>query len=354
MSGRLEKGDGNARECGVAELIGEVAYCPQDAFLFSGTIGENIAFSDATNGVDLERMQRAAYIAALDEDIAGFPNGFQTPVGERIFEIFEIPPERRPPIHRVKPHRVKPSLEVVGVTFGYVPRRPVLKDINLTVAPGERMAVVGQTGAGKSSLMHLIAGLYTPEAGSIRIGGIDPRGLAPEQRRRLVGVVPQQVHIFEGIVLDNLRLGDESISVDEVWAALELANAGDLVRELPDGLNTLLGSSGLRLSSGQCQLLALARALVGNPRLLLLDEATSSVDSETERLIRDGLAQSSAGRTTLTVAHRLTTAQEADRVIVMADGRIVEEGHPDELVTAGGWYAGMLELQRLGWTDAYA
>jgi len=274
---------------------------------------------------------------------------------ERIFEILELPIEQRPSSHSVKPHTGEtdiPACTVSGVTFGYVPGQPVLKAVNLMVLPGEHVAIVGPTGAGKSSLMHLIAGLYIPEMGAIRIGGVDPRGLAPEQRRRLVGVVPQQVHIFEGTVLDNLYLGDECITADQAWTALDLANAGDLVRGLPDGLNTPLGASGLRLSSGQCQLLSLARALVGNPELLLLDEATSSVDSETERLIREGLARSSSGRTTLTVAHRMTSAQEADRVIVMIDGEIVEDGHPDELAAAGHWYAGMLELQRLGWTDA--
>jgi len=270
---------------------------------------------------------------------------------ERIFEILELATEQRPPVHRVKPSRSTSDLEVAGVTFGYVPGRPVLDDIDLVVEHGEHVALVGPTGAGKSSLMHLIAGLYASEAGAIRIGGVDPRSLAPEQRRRLVGVVPQQVHIFERTVLDNLHLGDGGISLDEVWTALELANAGDLVRGLPDGLDTLLGASGVRLSSGQGQLLALARALVGNPRLVLLDEATASVDSETERLIREGLARRRAGRTMLTVAHRLTSAQEADRVIVMAEGEIVEEGSPENLAAAGCWYAGMLELQRLGWAD---
>lgn len=271
---------------------------------------------------------------------------------ERIFEILNLPAEQRPPAHSIPPLLTAPDVKGSGVTFGYVPGKPVLEDLNLKINPGEHVAVVGQTGAGKSSLMHLIAGLYAPEFGTFRVGGVDPHSLAPEQRRRLVGVVPQQVHIFEGTVLDNLRLSEDGISVDEVWAALELANAGDLVRELPDGLDTPLRVSGLRLSSGQRQLLALARALVRTPRLLLLDEATSSVDAETERLIREGLTRSSAGRTTLTVAHRLASAQEVDRVIVMAEGRIIEEGLPEALASAGGYYAGMLELQQMGWTDA--
>lgn len=271
---------------------------------------------------------------------------------ERIFEVLNLPAEQRPPAHPVPPLLTAPDVKVSAVTFSYVPGQPVLKDIHLLIEPGEHVAVVGQTGAGKSSLTYLIAGIYAPESGTLRVGGVDPYSLAPEQRRRLVGAVPQQVHIFEGTVLDNLRLGDEGISTDEAWAALDLANAGDLVRGLPDGFNTPLGASGLRLSGGQRQLLALARALVRNPRLLLLDEATSSVDSETERLIREGLARSSAGRTTLTVAHRLASAQEADRVIVMAGGRVIEEGPPQALASAGGWYTGMLELQQMGWADA--
>lgn len=271
---------------------------------------------------------------------------------ERIFEVLNLPVEQRPPAHPIPPLLTAPDVKVSEVRFGYVPGQLVLKGIALRIEPGEHVAVVGQTGAGKSSLIHLVAGLYAPEAGTLRVGGVDPYSLAPEQRRRLVGVVPQQVHIFEGTVLDNLRLGEDGISTDEVWAALGLANAGDLVRGLPDGLDTPMGASGLRLSSGQCQLLALARALVRTPRLLLLDEATSSMDSETERLIREGLIRSSAGRTTLTVAHRLASAQEADRVIVVEDGRVIEEGPPDDLASAGGWYAGVLELQQMGWEDA--
>lgn len=271
---------------------------------------------------------------------------------ERIFEVLNLPVEQRPPAHPIPPLLTAPDVKVSEVRFGYVPGQLVLKGIALRIEPGEHVAVVGQTGAGKSSLIHLVAGLYAPEAGTLRVGGVDPYSLAPEQRRRLVGVVPQQVHIFEGTVLDNLRLGEDGISTDEVWAALGLVNAGDLVRGLPDGLDTPMGASGLRLSSGQCQLLALARALVRTPRLLLLDEATSSMDSETERLIREGLIRSSAGRTTLTVAHRLASAQEADRVIVVEDGRVIEEGPPDDLASAGGWYAGVLELQQMGWEDA--
>ncbi len=269
---------------------------------------------------------------------------------ERILEVFELPTEERPPVHNVRP--ATPEVRLEGVVFGYAPGRPVLKGVDLVVEPGEHLAIVGPTGAGKSSLVHLVAGLYAPEAGTVRVGGVDPRSLAPGLRRRLVGVVPQQVHIFDGTVLENLLLGEDGVSLDEVWEALELAGAADFVMELPDGLHTQVGPSGLQLSSGQRQLLALARALVGNPKLLLLDEATSSVDSETERAIREGLVRSSSGRTVVTVTHRLSSVQDADRVVVMVDGRIVEEGRQDELEAAGGWYAGMLELQRLGWKEA--
>jgi ATP-binding cassette subfamily B multidrug efflux pump len=271
---------------------------------------------------------------------------------ERIFQILEIPIEQRPDTQQVTLRQVTPDLEIRGATFGYVTGQPVLRDINLHVGSGEHLAIVGPTGAGKSSMMHLIAGLYAPEMGTVCIGGIDPRRLAPEQRRRIIGVVPQQVYLLEGSLLDNLRLGDATVSEDDVWAALELANALKLVKGLPEGLHTPLGAYGVQLSSGQRQLISLARALVNNPRLLLLDEATSSVDSETEQLIRGGLTRSSAGRTTITVAHRMTSAQESDRVIVVVDGRIVEEGSPADLASAGGWYAGMLELQRLGWARA--
>lgn len=271
---------------------------------------------------------------------------------ERIHQILWLEPEPRPPS---RPLCLRPGalgLRVEQVTFGYASGQPVLEELSLAVEPGEHAALVGQTAAGKTSLMHLIAGLYVPDRGTVRVGDWDPRSLPRDQWRRLIGVVPQRVRLFEGTVLDNIRLGAEGISRDAAWAALELSSAADLVRSLPDGLDTRLGATGLSLSNGQMQLLALARALAGNPRVLLLDEATSSVDSETERLIRQGLTRGARGRTTLTVAHRLAAALEADRVFVISRGRILEEGPPAALAEGEGWFAGMLELQRLGWADA--
>jgi ATP-binding cassette subfamily B protein len=270
---------------------------------------------------------------------------------ERIFAVLSLPGEKRPPTTRAVLDRAAPEVKVTDVMFEYVLGTPVLRGVDLRIEPGEHVAVVGQTGGGKSSLMHLLAGLYVPDSGTIQIGGYDPRSLEASQRRKLIGVVPQHVHLFEGTLLENLRLGNEEISEDEVWTALDLSNAGSLVRGFADGLDTPLGVSGLTLSAGQRQLLALARALVGDPRLLLMDEATSSIDSETERLIQDGLERSSSGRTTLAVAHRLSFGEETDRVIVMRDGQIVEEGAPDVLASGAGWFAGMIELQRRGWTD---
>ena len=308
------------------------------------TLGTLAAFVQLLNGFFRPITSLGQEYQTVQRAVAG---------AERIFEVLSVPVESRPSARHLEPRRLAPesgmAVDMEKVVFGYDSGLPVLSNIEMKIEPGQHVAVVGPTGAGKSSLVHLLAGLYAPQSGTVRIGGVDPRSLVGEQRRRQVGVVPQRLHLFEGTVLDNLRLGDDEISVDEVWEALEKANAANLVREFADGLDTVLGVSGLRLSEGQRQLVTLARALVGDPRLLLLDEATSSVDSETERLIREGLSRSSAGRTTLTVTHRLSAAQEADRVIVMADGRIVEDGSPGTLIAAGEWYAGMFELQSMGW-----
>ena len=236
------------------------------------------------------------------------------------------------------------------VGFGYLPDRPVLRGISLAAQPGEHIVLVGRTGAGKSSILHLLGGLYAPWSGRVRVAGADPTMLTDDERRRTMGVVLQVVQLFRGTVFDNLTLGDESVSRQAVQRAATIAGADAFIQALPEGYDTLLGS-GLQLSAGQRQLLALTRALVWDPAVLLLDEATAAVDSASEAAFRAALqtAVIDCGRAVLTVAHRLAAAQEADRVLVMEAGQIVEEGPPEELIRRGGRFAAMLELEAAGW-----
>ncbi|MFH1560198.1 MAG: ABC transporter ATP-binding protein [Chloroflexota bacterium] len=271
---------------------------------------------------------------------------------ERIFQVLALSPEEfLPSSPRAVSGTTGEAIELRDVVFGYLPDQPVLNGISLVVRPGEHVALVGRTGAGKTSTLHLLGGLYTTWAGTVRVSGIDPRTLAEKERRRLIGFVPQVVQLFSGTVLENLTLGDASVSGDAVRQAAAIAGADSFIRALPQGYDTVLGSSA-QLSGGQRQLLTLTRALVWDPAVLLLDEATAAVDSASEAAFRNALRKAIAdrGRAVLTVAHRLSTAREADRVVVMEKGRIVEQGHPEELMLRGGWFAAMLELEEAGWT----
>jgi ATP-binding cassette, subfamily B, multidrug efflux pump len=270
---------------------------------------------------------------------------------ERIFQVLALPAEKPAPgSHRQLPSRIRAAIELREVCFGYLPSRPVLRHVSLAAEPGEHLVLVGRTGAGKSSVLHLLGGLYTPWSGVVRVAGADPTVLTDEERRRTLGVVLQVVHLFRGTVLDNLTLGDGAVSREAIKRAAAIAGADTFIEALPQGYETLLGR-GIQLSAGQRQLLALTRALVWDPTVLLLDEATAAVDSASEAAVRAALraAVAGSGRAVLTVAHRLAAAQDADRVLVMEAGRIVEAGPPDELIRRGGRFAALLELEAAGW-----
>jgi ATP-binding cassette, subfamily B, multidrug efflux pump len=270
---------------------------------------------------------------------------------ERIFQVLAQPcsaPAPMSPPQRLS--RGHATLEMHQVVFGYLPHRPVLHGISLATPPGEHIVLVGRTGAGKSSVIHLLGGLYTPWSGIVRVAGADPALLTDDQRRRAMGVVQQVVQLFRGTVFDNLTLGDRSVSREAVQRAATIAGADSFIQKLPQGYDTWLGE-GIQLSAGQRQLLALTRALVWNPVVLLLDEATAAVDSATEAAVRAAIRRAvmGSGRTVLTVAHRLATAQDADRVLVIEAGQLVEMGPPEELIHRGGRFAALLELEAAGW-----
>jgi len=241
------------------------------------------------------------------------------------------------------------------VEFGYEEGLAVLHGISLQVQPGEHVALVGRTGAGKTSAVHLLAGLYRPWAGTVSVAGHDPALLEEAERRQLLGVVPQMVQLFSGTVLENLSLTDNSVPEAAAIEAARLAGADAFIWALPQGYETPLSGSGsgsgTHLSAGQQQLLALARALVHKPAVLLFDEATAAIDSASDAAFRAALRGSvlPQGCAVLTVAHRLSTALDADRIIVLDRGYIVEEGPPAELAASGGRFAALLELEAAGW-----
>jgi ATP-binding cassette subfamily B multidrug efflux pump len=276
---------------------------------------------------------------------------------ERVFGTLSLPPDEVPVSAHAPPgpEGSAPSVVLGDVAFGYAPGHPVLRGLSLQVSPGEHVALVGRTGAGKTSALHLLAGLYRPWAGIVAVAGRDPTWLGEAERNGVLGVVPQVVQLFSGTVLDNLTLGDTSVTEDAAYEAAALAGADSFIRALPQGYRTLLSGSGsgagAHISAGQQQLLALARALVHRPAVLLLDEATAAIDGASDAAFRAALRDRvlRRGCAVVTVAHRLATALEADRVILLDRGQIVEEGVPAALVASQGRFAALLELEAAGW-----
>ncbi len=266
----------------------------------------------------------------------------------RLNELLNAQPQIAPPANPVKlAQPARGALEFAGVEFRYPTRRETaaLSDFNLAIAPNETVAVVGPSGAGKSTLFQLAQRFYDPDAGRILLDGTDIRAADPADVRARIAVVPQETVVFAASARDNLRYGNWTASDAEIWAAADAANASEFLRKLPDGLDTFLGEAGTRLSGGQRQRIAIARALIRNAPLLLLDEATSALDAESERLVQDALDRLMHDRTTVVIAHRLATVRAADRIIVMDDGAIVEQGTHDSLVAMGGLYARLARLQ---------
>ena len=266
----------------------------------------------------------------------------------RLSELLREKPEIAAPANPVAlPQPPRGALAFEGVQFHYPTRRDVaaLNGFSLDVKPGETVAVVGPSGAGKTTLFQLGQRFYDPDAGRVTLDGIDLRDADPAEVRARIAMVPQETIIFGASARDNLRYGDWSATDEQLGAAAEAANAAEFLRKLPDGLDTFLGEGGARLSGGQRQRVTIARALLRDAPILLLDEATSALDAESERLVQEALERLMANRTTLVIAHRLATVRAAERIIVMNDGQIVEEGSHGSLMTNSGLYARLASLQ---------
>lgn len=282
--------------------------------------------------------------------LAGFYNSLQSAVSalEKISSLLAIQPAVADPEHPKPLPEGRGEIEIDRVSFGYTATDDVLPCVDLRIEAGQTVAIVGRTGAGKSTIAKLIARFYDVSAGSIRIDGVDLRELDDEQLRRAVAMVTQESYLFSGTVANNIAIGRPDASREEIVAAAKAIGADGFIQRLPDGYDTDVQSRGGRLAAGQQQLVSFARAFLADPRVLILDEATSSLDLPSERAVQHGLTRLLGDRTAIIIAHRLTTVMSADRVLVVHEGRVVEDGTPDELVAAGGRFA---ELHR-AWRES--
>jgi ATP-binding cassette subfamily B protein len=270
---------------------------------------------------------------------------------ERISELMSQPIEIRDPEHHhlstIKEEGHTGEIRFENVWFAYKDEEYVLKDLNFVIRPGEKVALVGPTGAGKSSIIRLLCRLYEPSKGRIVVDGVDIRDLRQEELRRHVGVILQESFLFAGDVKRNITLGEE-YSLEEVQKAAHLTNIDQFIEKLPNSYNTQLRERGTNLSGGEKQLLAFARVAIRNPRVLVLDEATASLDVKTEALIQEALNHLLAQRTAIIIAHRLSTIRDVDRIFVLKQGQLVESGSHDDLLQQDGLYASLYKLQMLG------
>lgn len=265
---------------------------------------------------------------------------------ERIFQALDWHEQVHEPSEPATlPERLSGRIEFRHLTFGYTPSEPILHDVSFTVAPGEKLAVVGPTGSGKSTLIRLLGRFYNFPDGTIFLDGVDLNRIRAADVRARIGVVLQDFHIFSGTILDNIHLGNPAISREDAIRAARIVNADSFIETLPGGYDEPLTERGQNLSQGQRQLLAFARVLAADPEILILDEATASIDTETEQLIQDALRAIMADRTSILIAHRLQTIQEADRILVLKDGRVKELGTHAELMASRGVYYTLNQLQ---------
>jgi ATP-binding cassette, subfamily B, bacterial len=264
---------------------------------------------------------------------------------DRVFELLAIKPSIEEDVNAKILPSVTGRIEFENVSFSYRLDRPVLQDLNLRVLPGEMIALVGASGAGKTTLVNLIPRFYEPQQGNIWIDGTNIRDVTLKSLRHQIGIVPQETILFTGTIAQNIAFGQLEFDMHAVREAAKIANAHQFISQFPDGYDTWVGERGVNLSGGQRQRLAIARAVLLNPRILILDEATSALDSESEALVQEALERIMEGRTVFIIAHRLATVRRVDRILVMEKGRVVESGTHQELIAEGGRYAGFYAQQ---------
>ena len=305
---------------------------------FSGelTVGDFVVFMLLT-------QRLTGPMAQLSNIVDWYENAYAS--GERICALLDVDVRVTDPSNPVTLSDVEGRVEYDGVSFAYSDDGPVLHDVDLEVDPGETVALVGPTGAGKSTVATLLVRLYDVTEGAVRVDGHDVRDLTRASLREAIGYVSQETYLFDGTVAENIRYGRFDAADEEVRAAAKAAEAHEFVQALPDGYDTRVGERGVKLSGGQRQRIAIARTVLQDPAILLLDEATSAVDTETEYRIQRALDRIGADRTTVAIAHRLSTVKDADTIVVLDDGRVVERGTHEELLDADGLYADLWGVQ---------
>nr|MBA3378463.1 ATP-binding cassette domain-containing protein [Chloroflexia bacterium] len=264
---------------------------------------------------------------------------------KRYLELMETEPDIQNAPDAIDVANLRGNITYENVTFGYTPDRPVFQNLNLTVHAGETVAFVGPSGAGKTTISALLPRFYEIDAGRIAIDGIDIRAMTLASLRQEIGIVQQDVFLFGGTIRENIAYGKLNATEDEIQVAARRAKLDGVIAGLPAGMDTIIGERGVKLSGGQKQRMAIARMFLKNPPILILDEATSALDTETERAIQQSLAELAVGRTTLVIAHRLATIQNADRIVVVDDTGVAEQGRHDELVLNEGIYRRLHEAQ---------
>jgi len=306
-------------------------------FFIQGKIemGEFMAFLLLSNIFFRPIEKINAVIESYPKGIAGF---------KRYLEIMDTEPEIADAPDALSLSAVRGDIRFEGVTFGYEPDRPILNHISLSIRAGETVAFVGPSGAGKTTICSLLPRFYEVDQGRITVDGIDIRNIKLHSLRKHIGIVQQDVFLFSGSIRENIAYGDLSATDEQIWEAARRASLDDLIRSLPEGMDTIIGERGVKLSGGQKQRLSIARMFLKNPPILILDEATSALDTETEAQIQKSLSELSVGRTTLVIAHRLTTIQNADRIIVVNKDGIAEQGTHQELIRSGGAYSRLHQL----------
>lgn len=316
-------------------------------FFFGGRMALNGTLTDG------EFVAFILYLATFYRPIQGIARqvGYGLPrslaAADRIFEFLDETPELEVAEDAIEPEGLEGRIELQGVGFGYK-ADAVLEDINLTIEPGETVALVGPSGVGKTTMVDLICRFYDVQQGRILVDGTDVRQYEPRALRGHIGMVLQEPFLFNTTLYENIAYGRPDCTEQEVHWAAEQAGAAEFIAEIPEGYQAVVGERGVKLSVGQKQRISIARALLKDPAILILDEATSSVDTITEKAIQGALATAARGRTTILIAHRLSTTDIADRIVVLENGRLVEEGTQEELLARGGSFAELWEMQSLG------
>ena len=302
----------------------------------SCTIGIILVFMKYSNMFRRPINQLASLFAGIQNALAG---------ANRVFEVMDVEQEFDDEDKLLPFNSAVGHIKFDNVSFSYVKGKKVLSDINLEINPGERIALVGPTGAGKTTIVNLLTRFYDIEKGNIYIDGIDIRDVKRTNLRQKIGLVLQDTYLFKGTVLENIRYGNKDATMDEVVEACKQAQAHSFIHRLPNGYDTIIEEEGANFSQGERQLISIARAILSDPEILILDEATSNIDTKTEKYIQKGMQELMKGRTSFIIAHRLSTIRDASEILVINDGKIVERGTHKELIKNGELYSKLYNSQ---------